>query len=168
MITADLEHLGIAPELILQRGLTLQQEATHLVLVETDQNGKQFLLTANTATAWALMKDAAQRDGVTLLMVSAFRSVQRQIEIIQEKLDNGIPIDAILEVCAPPGYSEHHTGRAIDITCTEEPELEISFEHTRAFLWLKGNAEQFGFLMSYPRDNDAGFQYEPWHWCFHE
>lgn len=168
MIAADLKHLGIAPELMLQRGLTLQQEATHLVLAETDQNGKQFLLTANTATAWVLMKDAAQRDGVELLMVSAFRSVQRQIEIIQEKLDNGIAIDAILEVCAPPGYSEHHTGRAIDITCMDEPALEISFEHTRAFLWLKDNAEQFGFLMSYPRDNDAGFQYEPWHWCFHE
>jgi D-alanyl-D-alanine carboxypeptidase len=165
MTMVELNRLGISPTLILQRGLTKHLEANDLVTAETEQSGREFSLTPDTATAWHCMKDAAQQEGVELLMVSAFRSVQRQIDIIQEKLDNGASIEAVLEVCAPPGYSEHHTGRAIDITTPEEPELEISFENTQAFLWLTQNASIYGFSMSYPRDNQFGFQYEPWHWC---
>ncbi len=165
MINAYLKQLGISPALIVQRRLTQQLEATELMVAETDQSGRQFLLTPNTSTAWHCMKNAARQDGIELLMVSAFRSIQRQVDIIQEKLNNGGMIEAILEVCAPPGFSEHHTGRAIDITTPEEPELEISFENTRAFLWLTENARNYGFSMSYPRQNTFGFEYEPWHWC---
>ena len=168
MTEAYLNQLGILPALIMQRGLIRQVEASELVLAETDQSGRQYFLTQNTATAWHLMKAAARRDAIELLMVSAFRSVQRQVEIIQEKLDSGLSIASIVEVCAPPGYSEHHTGRAIDITCPEQPDLEICFENTQAFLWLLQNAAQFGFSMSYPNQNSFGFQYEPWHWCFQQ
>lgn len=168
MSDAYLNQLGISPALLLQRGLTQQQEATELAVAETDQHGRQYLLTPNAASAWHSMKDAAHREGIELLMVSAFRSVQRQFDIIQAKRDDGASIDTILEVCAPPGYSEHHTGRAIDITSPEDPELEVRFENTLTFLWLSQNATQYGFSMSYPRDNKLGFQYEPWHWCFQE
>jgi D-alanyl-D-alanine carboxypeptidase len=166
MIGAYLKQLGIPYALILQRGLTQQYEANELEIAETDQSGREFSLTPNTSAAWHRMKDAAHQDGIELLMVSAFRSIQRQADIIQEKLNNGASIDRILEVCAPPGFSEHHTGRAIDITCPDDPELEISFENTQAFLWLTKHAAQYGFSMSYPRENKSGFQYEPWHWCF--
>lgn len=166
MMMTDVNPLEISTALILRRGLTKQIEVNELVVAETEQSGREFLLTPDTANAWHYMKDAAHQDGVELLMVSAFRSVQRQNDIIQEKLDNGASIDAILEVCAPPGYSEHHTGRAIDITSPEQPELEISFENTVAFFWLKEHAESYGFSMSYPRENKFGFQYEPWHWYF--
>ena len=165
MRDVHLHQLGILPSLILQRGLIRQDEAGELVLAEIDQSGRQYLLTQTTANAWQMMKAAAHQDDIQLLMVSAFRSVQRQVDIIQEKLHSGASITSILAVCAPPGYSEHHTGRAIDITCPEQPELEICFENTRAFLWLAHNAARFGFSMSYPRQNDCGFEYEPWHWC---
>ena len=168
MREAYLNQLGIPPEVIVQRGLIRQVETRELVLAETDQSGRQYFLTQNTASAWHLMKAAAHQDEIELLMVSAFRSEQRQVDIIQEKLDSGSSIVSILEVCAPPGYSEHHTGRAIDITCPEQPELEICFENTQAFLWLLQNAARFGFSMSYPNQNNFGFQYEPWHWCFHQ
>ena len=168
MIDVLLNQLGILPELILQRGLIRQEEACTLVLAEKDQDGREYWLTQNTASAWHVMKVAAQQNHIQLLMISAFRSIQRQADIIQGKLDQGTSIDCILEQCAPPGYSEHHTGRAIDITCPEQPELEICFENTSAFLWLNRNAERYGFSMSYPRQNTSGFQYEPWHWCFHQ
>lgn len=168
MIDTYLKQLVISPALLSQRGLTHQLEATKLVVAETDQHGRQYLLTPKAASAWHNMKDAAHGDGIELLMVSAFRSVLRQVDIIQAKLDDGATIASIVEVCAPPGYSEHHTGRAIDITSPEDPELEIRFENTLTFLWLSQNAAQFGFSMSYPRNNNLGFQYEPWHWCFQE
>lgn len=163
-----LEQLGIVPATLANRVLQSFEEATQLVVAETDDDGREYFLTPSTCTAWQKMKTAAQEEGVTLLMVSAFRSVQRQTEIIQKKLLEGQTIEQILEVSAPPGYSEHHTGRAIDISCPEEPDLELSFENTNAFLWLKQRAASFGFVMSYPPDNPAGFQYEPWHWCFQE
>jgi D-alanyl-D-alanine carboxypeptidase len=163
---AQLEMLGISQADIALRGLSVHQEATDLVVADTDQSGREYLLTPAASTAWHTMKLAAERDNILLCLASAFRSIQRQSEIIQGKLALGNDIQTILQVCAPPGYSEHHTGRAIDIVCAEHPDLEISFETTAAFRWLQTCAKSFGFYMSYPRDNACGFQYEPWHWCF--
>ena len=114
------------------------------------------------------MKTAAAKDGVSIFLVSAFRSVARQNEIIREKLNAGTGIDETLTLCAPPGFSEHHTGHAIDIACPDSPELEVDFENTEAFQWLTLHAPRFGFGLSYPRDNGLGYQYEPWHWCFQD
>ena len=108
---------------------------------------------------------AALADGVILKIVSAFRSAERQAEIVRAKLERGLSLDAILEVSAPPGYSEHHTGRAIDITTDGVPALELEFERTAAFRWLSANAALFGYSLSYPKDNPHGYAYEPWHWC---
>lgn len=164
--SVDLDLIGITAAMIRERHLQQHMEAQDLQIAQVDGNGREFHLTPATCRAWHAMKSAALADGIDLLMISAFRGVRRQAEIILAKLDAGDSIAQILEVCAPPGYSEHHTGRAIDIACAQQPELEISFENTAAFLWLASNAKRFGFLMSYPRDNLAGFQYEPWHWCF--
>lgn len=162
----ELQDLGITSAMLTERGLVFQQEAQQLVLAETGSDGREYLLTPETRLAWQAMKQAAAADGIALLMISAFRSVARQAEIIRDKLGKNIPIEEILQVCAPPGYSEHHTGRAIDIATPDDPELEISFDTTPAFHWLQTHANQFDFVMSYPRGNLSGYQYEPWHWCF--
>ena len=65
---------------------------------------------------------------------------------------------------AIPGTSEHHTGLAVDFNSTNE-----SFENTKAFKWLKENAENYGFIMRYEKekmDITGGIIYEPWHWRF--
>lgn len=67
---------------------------------------------------------------------------------------------------AAPGFSEHHTGRAIDIACPDAEPLQELFENTKAFKWLDANAGQFGFVMTYPRGHQHAISYEPWHWCF--
>ncbi|MFZ6710636.1 M15 family metallopeptidase [Undibacterium sp. TC9W] len=166
MVVSQAANFIIPPQLLEQRGLLLQQEAIELVLAENGEDGRQYLLTPATNLAWQAMKAAASEDGIALLMISAFRSIARQTEIISDKLAEGQQLQDILLVCAPPGYSEHHTGRAIDIATPEDPELEISFDTTAAFAWLQNNAGRFGFHMSYPPGNTSGFQYEPWHWCF--
>ena len=73
----------------------------------------------------------------------------------------------ILEVSAAPGYSEHHSGRAIDLTAPGYAALEEEFENSPSFAWLRRNARRFGFALSYPRKNRHGIAYEPWHWCWH-
>jgi D-alanyl-D-alanine carboxypeptidase len=112
------------------------------------------------------MRAAAERDGIALIPVSGFRSVARQTLIIRRKLAAGQRIDAILKLVAAPGYSEHHTGRALDIGTPGQPLLEESFAGTPAFKWLRRHASRFHFTLSYPRRNPHGIAYEPWHWCY--
>lgn len=163
-----LGSLGISPHTIAARSLVLYPEATELVVAETGENGRQHLLVPAAARAWGALRDAAHADGVVITIVSAFRSVERQAEIVRAKLERGLSIDEILGVSAPPGYSEHHTGRAVDVTAEGVRPLELEFEHTDAFSWLSRHAERFGFVLSYPRQNRYGYMYEPWHWCFKE
>jgi D-alanyl-D-alanine carboxypeptidase len=113
------------------------------------------------------MKAAALHDGETLYIVSAFRSVARQAEIVRGKLRSAASLEEILAVCAPPGYSEHHTGRAVDLSTLGVRPLDIEFADTSAFRWLRRNAARFAFELSYPRNNLYGYEYEPWHWCHH-
>lgn len=165
-IQLELARLGIPLEWITRNNLPFYAEAEELMIAEVDPAGREFLLTPAAAAAWTAMKQAALADGVTLEIVSSFRTLERQIEIIQAKLDRNMPIEKILTLSAPPGYSEHHTGCAIDINTPGCVPTEEAFEHTDAFSWLTAHAGQFGFTLSYPRDNTLGFIYEPWHWYF--
>jgi D-alanyl-D-alanine carboxypeptidase len=103
---------------------------------------------------------------VVLEAISGYRSHDYQLGIFRRKLARGQSVDAILKVNAAPGFSEHHDGRALDVSTPGEPAAEESFEATPAFAWLRGRAGDFGFVMSYPRDNPHGIVYEPWHWRY--
>jgi D-alanyl-D-alanine carboxypeptidase len=166
-LEAMLEALGIPAAYARTCGMPVQPECTNLVDTELDVFGRQPRLEAATFAAWTAMKAAAARDGIQLQLVSAFRSIAYQRDLIQRKLARGDDITAILAVNAAPGFSEHHTGRALDIGCPGYPHLETDFEHSPAFTWLTTHAVEFGFRMSFSRDNAFGVQYEPWHWCYH-
>lgn len=162
--------LGIPADYGRSRHLRLYREATvsRLVLVgRAADDGQRVRLMPRAAAAWYRMRDAAAADGITLLPLSGFRSVRRQTRNIRRKLAAGEPIDAILRFVAAPGYSEHHTGRAIDIGSPEDVGLDEKFGNTAAFRWLRRRAGEFGFVMTFPRGNRYGFGYEPWHWCWH-
>ncbi len=165
-VKSALASLGISLDTIAARSLVLHPEASELVLAETGADGRQHLLTSAAARAWGSLSEAAQADGVEIRIVSAFRSVERQAEIVRAKLARGLSIEQILSVSAPPGYSEHHSGRAVDVTTEGVRPLELEFEGTDAFAWLSRHAGRFGFVLSYPRQNRHGYLYEPWHWCF--
>ncbi|HEV7856134.1 MAG TPA: M15 family metallopeptidase [Herminiimonas sp.] len=165
-IHLELARLGIPMAWIIDNNLPFYAEADELIVGDTDAGGREFMLTPAAAHAWTEMKRAAQQDSVVLEIVSSFRTIERQIEIIQNKLDRDMPIEKILTLSAPPGYSEHHTGRAIDINTPGCMATEEEFEATEAFRWLQAHAGRFGFTLSYPRHNTLGFIYEPWHWCF--
>lgn len=139
-------------------------EAAQLTDVEPNVVGTLQQLAPETAAAWQKMKQRAADAGVQLLLVSGFRSIRHQADIIRRKLAAGQSIDAILAVNAAPGFSEHHTGRAVDIATPGARPLTVEFEQSAAFGWLQANAGAFGFRMPYGRGNRYGFEYEPWHW----
>ena len=161
-----LSELGINPADLQARGLIRYKEANELEIVETNSEGRNFLLDPQAAKAWRILKKNAETDNISIYIVSAYRSILLQEQIINNKLAIGAKIDKILKVCAAPGYSEHHTGLAIDIGTLGLKPLEIDFETTKAFSWLTKNAKEFGFSLSFPQGNTFGYQYEPWHWCF--
>jgi D-alanyl-D-alanine carboxypeptidase len=166
-IRVVLASLEISTDLIAARSLILHPEAQDLVVAATGDDGREYLLAPEAAAKWREMSAAALTDGVVIKIGSAFRSIDRQAEIIRAKLAEGLSLDAVLCVSAPPGYSEHHSGRAIDVTTDEGvAPFEPEFEETRAFRWLSKNAGRFGFALSYPAGNPSGYDYEPWHWCF--
>ena len=163
MIHAD---LGIPKDYLQECDLPLCPEPVALVDTELDFYQRPQRLTAEAFAAWQDMRTAAAKDGVTLFLISAFRDIEYQANLIANKLDKGQAIDEILQVNAAPGFSEHHTGRAVDIGTPGCDALVTEFENTHAFQWLKENAGVFGFVLSYPPDNSLGIIYEPWHWCF--
>ena len=165
--TADpalLNALGVPPDYGREPLLATYREAVELIEVGENIVGRMQRLTPATAEAWLAMQVAAAAEDVALLLVSGFRSIEYQAELIRRKLEAGQFIEDILKVNVAPGYSQHHTGDAIDIATPGFKPLLEEFEGSPAFEWLHENAIQYGFSMSYPRDNPEGIAYEPWHW----
>ena len=158
--------LGVPRDYGRVRGLRRVREPSHLESIGLDTQGREQFLATRAAKAWQRMRAAAARNGVELQVVSAFRSIEYQLGILKRKLERGQSIEQILRVSAAPGYSEHHSGRALDITAPGFAALEEEFERSPAFLWLKKNARRFDFHLSYPRKNPHGIAYEPWQWCW--
>ena len=157
--------LGIPTTYAAQRGLPVYDEATNLVVADRDPDGELVQLTPEAAERWILMKSAARRNGVIMWAESGFRSVARQAELIRRELAVSNSIEDVLTWVAAPGHSEHHTGRALDITSPDCYPNTLEFDKTDAFLWLSTHANAHGFYLSYPPGNPYGLIYEPWHWC---
>jgi D-alanyl-D-alanine carboxypeptidase len=164
-VAAIHRELGIPQDYSARHGLHLQPEAARLEAIGTDIFDRPQQLAPHAAAGWFAMRAQAQQDGIVLLVVSAFRGLDYQRDLIVRKLASGQRLDDILKVNTAPGYSEHHTGCALDLTAAGYAPLEISFDSTEAFDWLARHAERFGFRLSYPRGNPHGIAYEPWHWA---
>lgn len=160
-----LDALGLDADAYAGRtGLALVPEPDRLAYAGRDRYRRPLWLHPDAARAWAHLRHAALREGVVLEAISGYRSHAYQLGIFARKRARGDSVDAILRVNAAPGYSEHHTGRALDLGTPGEPPATESFESTPAFAWLDDNAAAFGFALSYPRGNPHGIDYEPWHW----
>lgn len=141
--------------------------ATQIVDAGMDFFNRPIKLHPAAKKAWQKLQQAAQADGIQLIPVSAYRSLNYQAELIQKKLDQGQTIADILNVNTPPGHSEHHTGCALDLTTDgEQRVLEASFAETDAYKWLQDNAQAHDFIESYTDNNPYGIIAEPWHWCY--
>ena len=114
------------------------------------------------------MREEAKKDGIYLVFLSGYRSINLQKEIFYSlKSVRNQEAAERARVSAPPGYSEHSTGFAIDIgdAAQRETDFETEFENTDAFRWLKKNAAKFHFKLSFKKNNKF-IDYEPWHWRY--
>jgi len=159
-----LAELGIPADYGLKPPMQRYTEVRELQDIGQNIVGRMQQLTPASAKAWHAMVQAAENDRVTLLAVSGFRSVDYQAMLIRKKLNAGQRIDDILKVNVAPGFSQHHTGNAMDIATPGYKPLSEEFEESPAFEWLSAYACEYGFSLSYPRDNKEGVIYEPWHW----
>ncbi len=114
------------------------------------------------------MKDDAKKEGVYLVFLSGFRSIELQKEIFYslKSIRSQVAMERA-RVSAPPGYSEHSTGFAIDIgdALNRETDFEVEFENTGAYKWLERNAAKYHFKLSFDRKQNS-VDYEPWHWRY--
>ena len=114
------------------------------------------------------MREEAKKDGIYLVFLSGYRSINLQNDIFYSlKSIRNQEAAERARVSAPPGYSEHSTGFAIDIgdATQRETDFETDFENTDAFRWLIKNAAKFHFKLSFNKDNKY-IDYEPWHWRY--
>lgn len=126
-------------------------------------NGKEVTVHAEMLPFLEDMLDSAQEDGVDLMVLSGYRSFAEQTTLKQTYATRyGTGANAF---SADQGYSEHQLGTTVDFTNKTAGENLSGFEGTSAHAWLVKNAYKYGFVMSYPENNDH-YVYEPWHWRF--
>lgn len=133
--------------------------------------GGNYKLESKAAAAWQDMQAAASRDGVSLWIISAYRTLERQTELYQEKVEEYKNLgynegDAKIEAgkwVAVPGTSEHCLGYAADLCSLEE-----NFENSDQFAWLQKHCAEYGFILRYPKDkvDITKISYEPWHYRY--
>ena len=126
--------------------------------------------------AFLELQKAAAAENVTVWMQSGYRSVSYQKKLYDNKTqyyrNKGLSEAAAREKAAaivnPPGCSEHNCGLAADLNSPEHTTLDTGFADTAAFRWLCENAEQYGFILRYPKEAESvtGITYEPWHWRY--
>ena len=137
--------------------------------VAGDNNSKY--LDYRVAPHYNEMYQAAAKDGIYLTTVSGYRSYELQKNNFENKINKYInqgyskvaATQAAAKIILPPGTSEHNAGLAMDIIS-----LEQSFENSKAFKWLMAHAQDYGFILRYPKDKEAITEiiYEPWHWRY--
>lgn len=126
--------------------------------------------------AFLEMQKAAAADGVTVWMQSGYRSVSYQTKLYERKtqyyrdqgFDEATAKEKAAAIVNPPGYSEHNCGLAADLNSPEHTGLDEGFENTAAFRWLCEHAVEYGFILRYPKGEEAKTEitYEPWHWRY--
>ncbi|MGE8272316.1 M15 family metallopeptidase [Stenotrophomonas sp.] len=162
-----LQQLGLdAQRYADDSSLPLEPEPCLLHFAGRDRFARPLWLRRGAAQGWRRMQLHAAQDGIALDAISGFRSHAYQLGIFERKLARGLSVAEILKVNAAPGFSEHHSGHALDIGTPGDAPAEETFEATDAFAWLQAHAGEHGFQLSYPRDNPHGIVYEPWHWCW--
>ena len=126
------KKLGIPLDYGEKNNLVFFDDAIDLVDIGPNIIGNRQKLTSKAASHWFNLSDAAENDQISLMIVSGFRSFDYQVNLILRKLERGMAIDDILKVNAPPGFSQHHAGIAIDLATKGQAPLIEEFENTIA------------------------------------
>ena len=134
-------------------------------LVEINKRGMQMggYLNKNAAAAFKEMQADAKKEGITLTPQSGYRPNSRQKVLFENKGTTPSALINHASSSAPPGYSEHSTGLALDINGANGGFIKAG---SKEYEWLKKNSYKYGFEQSFPAGNAQGLDEEPWHYRF--
>ncbi len=175
VITGDTAVDEYIRNLAEQRGYQLRQVASGILNTFNGVEIQELLI-----ADWEELKGAAKAEGVSINLVSGYRSIEEQSTLFNNRLNQlGLAssditsgaadsqLDGLLSITAPPGYSRHHSGYTIDV---EDPAYGI-FEGSTAHSWISKdnyrNAKLFGFIPSYPEGlSNQGPNPEAWEYVW--
>lgn len=108
-----------------------------------------------------------QKGDNDLLVCSGFRTFQYQQTLLEEESEKMGKEEATSWV-AKPGYSEHHTGYALDFNLLHEDGTSDSYTGTGIYSWVNEHAPEYGLVVRYETEKSefTGIQYEPWHFRY--
>jgi LAS superfamily LD-carboxypeptidase LdcB len=129
--------------------------------VEYTHKGSSIYILASAHGPLVEMLQAAKADGITLKAESAYRGERYQKQIFKRMLAEGRTFEDIVRYVAPPGYSQHVLGTAVDFFPSN-----WRFADTPDYAWLKENARQFDFAETFSRFNKMKMPWEAWHWNY--
>ena len=124
---------------------------------------KKYQIHSDVLPKIEAMIKAGNEEGVSLLVLSAYRSFQTQATLkANYKITYGTGAN---KFSADQGYSEHQLGTTVDLTTVKTNGKLEGFDKTPEYKWMKENAYKYGFILSYPFGNKY-YKYEPWHWRY--
>lgn len=143
-------------------------EPSDLTLLTVPTAYGDVYMRQEASDAMSNMIAAANAEGVYPVVTTAYRDYS-----FQESLYNGYVerdgVEAADTYSSRPGYSDHQTGLAADISCESNSyNLNQDFENTAEGQWLAQHAHEYGFVMRYPNGKESvtGYTYEPWHFRY--
>lgn len=154
------------------RKLPNSYEPSNLVIpnvpLRLNKNYPEMKLKKEAAINLEKMFDTAKKQGINLMLASAYRSYQSQVDVYNLYVETEGAKNAEIS-SAKPGHSEHQTGLGIDLSSTSrECEVQLCFADTREGKWLAKNSYKYGFIIRYQKDKEnlTGYEYEPWHFRY--
>ena len=137
----------------------------NLITISNDFSSSTRQLVYEAKEAFEKMATAAKEQGYTIRAISAYRSYEYQKGLYDSyvKKDGTESAD---RYSARPGYSEHQTGLVVDI---DNIKTDFNnFENTEEFKWMEENAQNYGFILRYPKGKEdiTGYDYESWHYRY--
>lgn len=142
------------------------------IQIDTVQNslGEELQIEHKTYEQFLKLREALLKEGVQIELDSVYRSVEEQQEIWDAwSADPELGEDYCKKYLAVPGFSEHHTGLAVDIFIMKDGkeirDNDDMIADTEDFKKVHALMPEYGFILRYPpgRDNITGYAYEPWH-----
>lgn len=123
-----------------------------------------------------LMLDDAEKEGLEIIICSAYRDYEQQAELVEESIEklmrkghNYTEVHWLTKLnLAMVGSSEHHTGLAVDLVGIDHQTLDEKQADTPEAKWLAEHAHEYGFILRYPKgkENITGILYESWHFRY--
>ena len=131
-------------------------------------SGRIIKLSGQAAQSFREMQAAALRDGVMIIPISGFRDHERQRTLFRGAVKKHGSKRRAARWVAPPGFSHHEAGLAIDLGDESMPKCDgrACFRKTPAYKWLRKNGARFGFELNGARRRPKVKPHEPWHWRY--